>query len=71
MVVQRTDLALDLMVWVVPSDQVDQLDVYLEDHLLVDHLEVPEGVICGLVGPNGAGKTTTFKARQLKQLKRF
>ena len=23
-------------------------------------LEVPEGVICGLVGPNGAGKTTTF-----------
>ena len=39
MVVQRTDLALDLMVWVVPLDQVDQLDVYLEDHL-VDHLEV-------------------------------
>jgi ABC-2 type transport system ATP-binding protein len=23
-------------------------------------LEVPRGVICGLVGPNGAGKTTTF-----------
>ena len=39
MVVQRTDLALDLMVWVVPLDQVDQLDVYLEDHL-VDHPEV-------------------------------
>ena len=33
-------MALDLMVWVVPLDQVDQLDVYLEDHLLVDHLEV-------------------------------
>jgi hypothetical protein len=38
-VVQRTDLALDLMVWVVPLDQVDQLDVYLEDHL-VDHPEL-------------------------------
>jgi len=38
-VVQRTDLALDLMVWVVPLDQVDQLDVQLEDHL-VDHQEV-------------------------------
>ncbi len=23
-------------------------------------LEIPRGVICGLVGPNGAGKTTTF-----------
>ena len=23
-------------------------------------LEVPRGVICGMVGPNGAGKTTTF-----------
>lgn len=23
-------------------------------------LDVPQGVICGLVGPNGAGKTTTF-----------
>ena len=32
-------MALDLMVWVVPLDQVDQLDVYLEDHL-VDHPEV-------------------------------
>ena len=41
MVVQRTDLALDLMVWVVPLDQVDRLGVYLVDHLdLVDHLEV-------------------------------
>ena len=38
MVVQRTDLALDLMVWVVPLDQVDQLDVHLEEHL-VDHQE--------------------------------
>ena len=36
-------MALDLMVWVVPLDQVDQLDVYLEDHLVdhpVDHPEV-------------------------------
>ena len=23
-------------------------------------LEIPKGVVCGLVGPNGAGKTTTF-----------
>lgn len=23
-------------------------------------LEIPKGVICGMVGPNGAGKTTTF-----------
>ena len=23
-------------------------------------IEVPEGVVCGLVGPNGAGKTTTY-----------
>ncbi len=23
-------------------------------------LEIPRGVVCGLVGPNGAGKTTTF-----------
>ena len=42
MVVQRTDLALDLMVWVVPLDQVDQLDVYLEDHLEVRNLRASE-----------------------------
>ena len=42
MVVQRTDLALDLMVWVVPLDQVDQLDVYLEDHLEVRNLRALE-----------------------------
>lgn len=33
-------------------------------HLAVDDLslEIPSGVIYGLVGPNGAGKTSTFKA---------
>ena len=56
-------MALDLMVWVVPLDQVDQLDVYLEDHL-VDHpvvrnlraLEVLEVVLhcCSLEAEVGA-----------------
>ena len=59
MVVQRTDLALDLMVWVVPLDQVDQLDVYLEDHPEVRNLralEVLEVVLhcCSLEAEVGA-----------------
>lgn len=47
-----------------PSISIKDLRIDYGSHLAVDNmtLDIPKGVIYGLVGPNGAGKTSTFKA---------
>ncbi len=43
--------------------QVKNLSFSYGDHIVLDNinLEVPSGIILGIVGPNGAGKTTLLK----------
>ena len=47
-----------------PAISIQDLRIDYGSHLAVDNmsLDIPKGVIYGLVGPNGAGKTSTFKA---------
>lgn len=47
-----------------PAISIRDLRIDYGSHLAVDNMsvEIPSGVIYGLVGPNGAGKTSTFKA---------
>lgn len=48
----------------VPAVQIRDLRIDYGSHVAVSdmNLDIPRGVIYGLVGPNGAGKTSTFKA---------
>lgn len=47
-----------------PAVQIRDLRIDYGSHVAVSDLtlDIPRGVIYGLVGPNGAGKTSTFKA---------
>lgn len=47
-----------------PAVSISDLRIDYGSHLAVSgmQLDIPRGVIYGLVGPNGAGKTSTFKA---------
>jgi ABC-2 type transport system ATP-binding protein len=47
-----------------PAISIQDLRIDYGSHLAVDNmnLDIPKGIIYGLVGPNGAGKTSTFKA---------
>lgn len=60
---QNEDLASET-VDTSPAISIKDLRVDYGSHLAVDtmNVDIPKGVIYGLVGPNGAGKTSTFKA---------